>query len=152
MDDASGRDGAPPRDPNRWQEDQLTFRREYAKDPSRFQRTPVVFRWWTRESYFSGGAGVFALVWAVRWVARLIRGTTPGRFVALYPPDAPPGTPPFLCFEALDDAFGQAAAGEGHGVLVGEPLPAGTLVLEANGDVIVPLRNPTSQVRGAPVR
>lgn len=130
----------------------MAFRQEYARDASRFERTPVLFRWWTRETYFSGGLGVLALVWAVQWIARLLRGKTPGRLVAVYPADAVPGTPPFLCFEVLDEAFGQAAAGEGQGVLVGEPLPIGTLVLEADGQVIVPLRNPTSPIRDAPLR
>ena len=150
--DDAGRTSSWPRDPSRWQEDELAFRREYARDPGQFERTPVAFRWWTRQMYFHGGFGVFALVWAVLWIVRMLRGRTPGRFVALYQPDATPGTPPFLCFEVLDEAFGRAAAGEGQGVLVGEPLPIGTVVLEADGQVIVPLRNPTSPVRDAPAR
>jgi hypothetical protein len=144
--DDVGRVSSWPRDPSRWQEDELAFLRECARDPHQFQRMSVVFRWWTRPLNLPGAVGILL------WVVRLLRGRTEGRFVALYRPDATPGTPPFLCFEVLDEAFGQAAAGEGQGVLVGGPVPIGTVVLEADGQVIVPLRNPTSPTGDAPRR
>jgi hypothetical protein len=146
----TGRPNSSPRNPNRWQEDQWVFRREYATDAGRFQRTPVFFRWWTRKTILWGGAGVFALVWSVQWIVQLLRGRTPGRLVAVYRRDALPGTPPFLCFEVFEDAFGQAAAGQGEGILVGEPVPNGTLILEADGQVILPLWNPNTETRDAP--
>ena len=123
---------SPRRNPNRWQEDQLAFRREYARDPTAFARTPVSFRWWTRRGLLPLG-----LVWLVDWVVRLVRGTTPARLVAVYRPDAPPSTRPFLCFEVFDEAFGPAQSGEGHGVLVGEPVANGTLLLEVDDQVIL---------------
>jgi hypothetical protein len=140
------------RNPNRWQEDQWAFRQQFAKDPSGFDRTPVFFRWWTRRAVLLGGLGLGAIAWAVEWITRLIRGTTPARLVALYQPDAPAGAPPFLCFEVFDDAFGQPASGEGEGIIVGEAVPNGTLLLEVDGQVILPRWNPTTEIRDAPAR
>ena len=142
----------PRRNPNHWQEAPWAFRREFERDPSQFERTPVAFRWWTREEKFSGGLGLAALVWSVLWIVKLVRGRTPGRFVALYQPGALRGSPPFLCFEAFEDAFGRESSGEGEGVLVGEAVPSGTLLLEAAGQVVLPLWNPTSTIRDAPGR
>jgi hypothetical protein len=55
MGDAPDSGSSASRNPNRWQEDQLAFRQEFAKDPSGFDRTPVFFRWWTRRAMLLGG-------------------------------------------------------------------------------------------------
>jgi hypothetical protein len=139
------------RNPNRWKNDQLEFRREFARDPSGFDRTPVFFRWWTRRSILAGG-GIGALIASVQVITRLMRGTMPGRLVALYSPDAPAGAPPFLCFEVFDDALGPSASGEGEGMIVGEPVPNGTLLLQVGHEVVSPRWNPTTEIRDAPGR
>ena len=147
----NARPSSSPRNPNRWQDDQLAFRRAYAEDPGAFDRMPVDFRWWTRRRLISGG-GIGALIGTVQIITRLIRGTMPGRLVALYRPDTPAGDPPFLCFEVFDETFGVPASGQGRGIIVGEPVPNGNLLLEVDDQVVLPRWNPTTEVRDAPGR
>jgi hypothetical protein len=67
-------------------------------------------------------------------------------------PGDPPATPAFLCFEFFGDPPGPGQSGEGEGVIVGEPVPSGTLLLEAEGRVILPLWNPNTEKRHMTLR
>jgi hypothetical protein len=142
------------RNPHAWQDDQLAFRRRYAADPAapEFGRTPILFRWWTRTDPAEDLHGIFLITWVVSFFVRLTRNTTPGTFVALYRPDAPEGAAPFLCFEVFDNAFGYIETGMGEGMLVGEAMRNGTLLLEADGRVVIPRWNPTVEIGDAPGR
>jgi hypothetical protein len=124
---------------------QRALRERYDAERRSLDRRAVHYRWWTLKAPRLGPFS--ALVGLVRG-----HGLDHGRFVAVYPPEAEPGSEPVLVFQVDDDAIHPAPRGEGEGYLVGELAANGACGLEHGGGVAWPVYNPVPGRRDAPRR
>jgi hypothetical protein len=129
-----------------WLDAQHRFASGYLSGGSGSDRRRVKFRWWTTSSRSGVRGSLVGLLWTAVRGQRL---STDGLHVALYELDAAVGARPFLAFDVHVDTF-DAASGRSLGVVVGDAVPGGALVLEARGDPVFPLWIPTEPDDDAP--
>lgn len=134
------------RDPDEWPDAQRAFELAYRTDPAGLDRRPVLVRW--REAATESRGGLlrrFRPRTQANVVAGPGEGWPAGPQVAVWPLDAPAGTPADLVFAVRSLP---SATGEAEGSLVGEHgLNAVCCIELGDGTVLWPAHNP-----GVPAR
>lgn len=140
------------RPPARWAAIQERFQAVYDTEAATFEHTEVFLRWWTVRNDRSGsklrriGNGIFT---------SLTKGTAAGWFdgtyVALFHPEAEPGTSADLVLEVPAGTFPEPE-GYGEAILVGEHLANGACALDLDDlGVTFPKAPPMVRRAGVPV-
>lgn len=131
-------------DPDAWPAAQHAFTAAHLARAGAPRRRVKVL-WWSEAT--SRGPDVGGLV------SRLWSGPRPRQdrvvFVAMFEPDAPVGTPPFLVVRAGDSDL-VAPSGRATATVHGDAVPGGALVIEARVGTVVPVEPPAEPGEGAP--